>query len=177
MKSWRNCFSGCRAAQARRKATRTFNGRLRTFLSIFQHQRKQLRQERASTLFAYFPKEKIPLATGAPGKKDEKKNQQRAGGVFFSLRKNARSHDGNFAVLFGKQAAPPRTTGHSLSPSFMRPPMGCVGEPCPSNTANGEALTTNSTVGPKGVWTELFEPLKQRLKPLILNASWLIPRR
>ena len=95
-------------------------------------------------------KKKKTLATGAPGKKAEKKNQQRAGGVFFSLRKNARSHDGNFAVHFGKQAAPPRTTGHSLSPSFMRLPMGCVGGPCPSNTANGEAFTPNSTVGPRG---------------------------
>ena len=34
----------------------TFKGRLRAFLSIFQNQSKQLRQERASTLLAYFPK-------------------------------------------------------------------------------------------------------------------------
>ena len=37
MKSWRNRFSGCRLAQARRKASRTFKGRLRAFLLIFQH--------------------------------------------------------------------------------------------------------------------------------------------
>ena len=35
MKLWRNCFSCCRAAQAQRKAIRTFNGRLRAFLLIF----------------------------------------------------------------------------------------------------------------------------------------------
>ena len=35
MKSWRNCFSGCRAAQARGKAIQTFNGRLRAFLICF----------------------------------------------------------------------------------------------------------------------------------------------
>ena len=58
MKSWHNFFSGCRVAQARRKAIRTFKGRLRAFLLIFQHQRKQLRQEKASTLLAYFPKKK-----------------------------------------------------------------------------------------------------------------------
>ena len=58
MKSWRNRFSGCRNAQARRKAIRTFKSRLRTFLSIFQHKRKQLRQEGASTLLGYFPKQK-----------------------------------------------------------------------------------------------------------------------
>ena len=68
----------------------------------------------------------------------------------FSLRKNARSHDGNFAVHFGKQAAPPRTTGHSLSPSFTCLPMGCAGGPCPSSAANGEALTPNLTVGSRG---------------------------
>ena len=55
MKSWGNCFSGCRVAQARIKAIRTFNGRLRAFILIFQHRRKQLRQERASTLLANFP--------------------------------------------------------------------------------------------------------------------------
>ena len=42
-------FSGCRVAQARRKAIRTFKGRLRAFLSMFQHRRKQIRHERAST--------------------------------------------------------------------------------------------------------------------------------
>ena len=35
MKQWRNCFSDCHAAQARRKAFRTFKGRLRAFLLIF----------------------------------------------------------------------------------------------------------------------------------------------
>ena len=55
MKSSRNRFSGCRAAQAQRKAIRTFNGRLRAFLFFFQHQRKQPRQERASTPLAYIP--------------------------------------------------------------------------------------------------------------------------
>ena len=77
---------------------------------------QKIRQKRASTLLAYIPK----------------KNKQRAGGVFSPLRKNARSHDGHFAAHFGKQAAPPRTTGHSLSPSFICLPMGCVGGPCPS---------------------------------------------
>ena len=42
----------------------------------------------------------------------QKKNQQRAGGVFSSLRKNARSHDGNFAVHFGKQAGPQGQQGN-----------------------------------------------------------------
>ncbi len=40
---------------SRIKAIRIFNGRLRAFLLIFQHLRKQLRQERASTLLANFP--------------------------------------------------------------------------------------------------------------------------
>lgn len=56
MKSWGNCFSGCRVAQVRRQTTQTFNGRLRAFLLIFQQRRKQLRQEGVSTLLANFPK-------------------------------------------------------------------------------------------------------------------------
>ena len=41
MKSSSNCFSGYRVAQARRKAIQTFKGRLRAFVLIFQHKRKQ----------------------------------------------------------------------------------------------------------------------------------------
>ena len=55
MKSRRNCFSGRRAAPARRKAIRTFKGRLRAFLLMLQHRRKQIRHERAFTLLACFP--------------------------------------------------------------------------------------------------------------------------
>ena len=100
-----------------KKSKQIFNGRLKAILLIFQRRRKKIRQKRASTLLAYIPK----------------KNKQRAGGVFSPLRKNARSHDGHFAAHFGKQAAPPRTIGHSLSPSFICLPMGCVGGPCPSS--------------------------------------------
>ena len=55
MESWRNCFSCCCVAQARRKAIRTFNGRRRVFLLIFQHRRKQLRQERLQRFSHAFP--------------------------------------------------------------------------------------------------------------------------
>ena len=55
MKSWRNCFSGRRVAQARKKAIRIFKGRLKAFLLIFQHWRKQIQQGMASTLLANFP--------------------------------------------------------------------------------------------------------------------------
>ena len=46
------------SCEARRKAIQTFKGRLRAFLLIFQQRRKQIRQERASTLLACFPIEK-----------------------------------------------------------------------------------------------------------------------
>ena len=55
MKSWRNCFSDRRAAQARKKAIRIFNVRLGAFPLIFQHRRKPIRQKRASTLLACIP--------------------------------------------------------------------------------------------------------------------------
>ena len=57
LKSWRHCLFGCRAAPARRRAIRTFNGRLSACLLIFQRRREALRQERASTLFSDFPEE------------------------------------------------------------------------------------------------------------------------
>ena len=80
MKSWCNCFSGCRVAQALRKAIRTFKGRLRFFLSISQHQRKQLRQERASTLLAYFSKEKTTIQRRETTKRKPKEKTICAGG-------------------------------------------------------------------------------------------------
>lgn len=57
LKSWRRCLFGCRVAPARRRAIRTFNGRLSAFLLIFQRRREALRQERASALFSDFTKE------------------------------------------------------------------------------------------------------------------------
>ena len=78
MKSWRNLFSGCRVAQTRRKAIRIFKGRLRAFLLIFQHRRKLLRQEKASTLLAYFPK-------GKKGKKSPRAGAAPIAGAFFCL--------------------------------------------------------------------------------------------
>lgn len=57
LKSWRHRLFGCRAAPARRRAIRTFNGRLSAILLIFQRRREAPRQERASTLFSDFPKE------------------------------------------------------------------------------------------------------------------------
>ena len=81
MKSWRSCFSCCCVAPARRKAIRTFNGRLRAFLLIFQHRRKQLRQERASTLLANFSRKKQKprrrFRTRRVGKATNKGNRQR----------------------------------------------------------------------------------------------------
>ena len=123
-------------------------------------------------------KQKKLSPQGRRARKPKRKTNNEQAAFFFSLRKNARSHDGNFAVHFGKQAAPPRTTGHFLSPSFMRLPMGCAGGPCTSSAANGEALTPNSTVGPRGASGR--NPLSNSSRgrtALILNASWLIPRQ
>ena len=49
IKSRRNRLSSRRAAQARRKAIQAFNGRLGTFLLIFQHPRKTPTEEGVNT--------------------------------------------------------------------------------------------------------------------------------
>ncbi len=79
--------------------------RLRSFLSIFQHQRKQLRQERASTLLSYFPKQKEKNSRDrGSGQESRKEKPTTSKPRLFYLRKNARFHDGNFAAYFGKRA-------------------------------------------------------------------------
>ena len=55
MKSWRNRFSVCRVAQARRKAIRIFNGRLRALLLVFQRRRKQLHRRGRQCFSRTFP--------------------------------------------------------------------------------------------------------------------------
>ena len=60
-------FPSRSSCEARRKAIQTFKGRLRAFLLIFQQRRKQIRQERASTLLACFPIEKKGGATNEAG--------------------------------------------------------------------------------------------------------------
>ena len=57
MQSWRNCFSGRRAVQARRKTIQNFKGRLRGFLLIFQHRRKKSNRrghQHSSHTFPFF---------------------------------------------------------------------------------------------------------------------------
>ena len=60
-----NCFSGCCVAQARRKANLSFNGRLRAFLLIFQHRRKQIRRRGHQHFSHTFPPKKITAVASA----------------------------------------------------------------------------------------------------------------
>ena len=71
-------LQSCRASS--KKRIRTFNGRLRALLLVFQRRRKQLRQKGASTLLADFPnKENKRQDQGKKKRGDNGKDGQRKG--------------------------------------------------------------------------------------------------
>ena len=120
MKSWRSFFSGRRVAQARRKAIQTFKGRLRAFILIFQHKRKQSDRRGHQHFSHTFPFSLPRTAWGGPRLRQSaflsprrptirRKALQAAfeasGGRFFEAPQNGgwrRRRRGDFAVFFGR---------------------------------------------------------------------------
>ena len=76
--------------------------------------------------------------------------------------------------ILGNEPVPTRTTGHSLSPSFMRLPMRCVAGHWPSNTANEETFTPNLTIGPRAAPGQGSLSNSNKTEGIDLNASWFM---